>query len=88
MIRYFKIICYFEVPINYGSAVYNNTFMYNQINRYVIEIDYQDPVKFVVNDIKADQKILDLASIILKMEQSIEPKFLRRPLGNYKMYFN
>lgn len=51
-------------------------------------VDYQDPVKYVIKDIKVDKKIVDLASIILKIEQSIEPKFLRRPLGNFTKYFD
>lgn len=40
----------------------------------------------MVEDIKADKKIIDLASVILKIEQSIEPKFLRRPLGNIVIF--
>lgn len=52
----------------------------------IFVVDYQDPVVDVVEDIKADKKIIDLASIILKIEQSIEPKFLRRPLGNFAMF--
>lgn len=55
-------------------------------NLCIIIIDYQDPVKYVVEDIKADKKITDLASVILKIEQSIEPKFLRRPLGNITIF--
>ncbi|XP_022178490.1 bromodomain adjacent to zinc finger domain protein 1A-like isoform X1 [Myzus persicae] len=43
-------------------------------------INYQDPVTYIV-DVKGDKKIFELASVILKLEQSIEPKFLRRPLG-------
>lgn len=43
-------------------------------------------MKYVVEDIKVDKKISDLATIILKIEQSIEPKFLRRPLGNNFTY--
>lgn len=70
--------------LNYSYAININKYIFNSINKFVIVIDYQDPVKFVVEDIKADKKIFDMASIILKIEQSIEPKFLRRPLGIYK----
>lgn len=52
----------------------------------IFVVDYQDPVVDVVGDIKASKKINDLSSIILKIEQSIEPKFLRRPLGNFIMF--
>jgi hypothetical protein len=69
--------------VNYSYAINIIKYIHNQINKYVI-VDYLDPVKFVVADIKADKKIFDMASIILKIEQSIEPKFLRRPLGTYK----
>lgn len=41
----------------------------------------------MVEDIKVDKKVTDLASIILKIEQSIEPKFLKRPLGNLQYIF-
>lgn len=52
----------------------------------IFTVDYQDPVKYVVQDIKSDKTVVDLASVILKLEQSIEPKFLRRPLGKFYDY--
>lgn len=60
----------------------NYRYKYKYTSNLNIIVDYQDPVKYVVEDIKVDKKIVDLASIILKIEQSIEPKFLKRPLGN------
>ncbi|XP_050421554.1 bromodomain adjacent to zinc finger domain protein 1A isoform X2 [Adelges cooleyi] len=42
---------------------------------------YQDPINYVVDSVKPEQNITDLASVILQIEQSVEPKFLRRPLG-------
>lgn len=56
-------------------------------NLNIIIVDYQDPVKYIVEDIKVDKKIVDLASIILRIEQSIEPKFLKRPLGIVNILF-
>lgn len=61
--------------------------MYFNLN-YNYVIDYQDPIKYIIEDIEVDKKIVDLSSIILKIEQSIEPKFLRRPLGNFTIQFN
>lgn len=68
--------------------IYMYIFLSKLCNTIIIIVDYQDPVKYVVEDIKVDKKIVDLASIILRIEQSIEPKFLKRPLGIVILYFN
>lgn len=55
---------------------------------FCIFLDYLDPVQYIIEEINVDKKIYDLASVILKIEQSIDPKFLRRPLGKLMQIFD
>ncbi|XP_050543474.1 bromodomain adjacent to zinc finger domain protein 1A-like isoform X2 [Daktulosphaira vitifoliae] len=44
-------------------------------------LNYQDPINYVIDNVNINEKVTNLASIILILEQSVELKFLKRPLG-------